>query len=277
MSIADIAKRTGQNYETLRKRIYRQKKSLYKLSTTDYKISKTDTPKNARVLVFSCIHAPFDIPEYLAFLLKQYKKFKCNTVVNLGDERDYHTLSRWDKDPNAMGTSEEADRAKRHLKRYYKYFPKVYCCTSNHVMRPLRLASSIGIPGEFFKSINDINEAPSGWKWADEWEIDNVSYFHGEGFSGENPQITAIKSKHKNTVMGHLHSVAGIQFAASEDKLYWSMVVGCGADNNTYAFNYGKNNRRKPIIGCGIVINGEQPFFIPMNLGSKIEYVKGKK
>jgi hypothetical protein len=34
-------------------------------------------------------------------------------------------------------------------------------------------------------------------------------------------------------------------------------------DVDAYAFQYGKNSKDKPVIGCGVVIDGV-PSFIPM-------------
>lgn len=42
------------------------------------------------------------------------------------------------------------------------------------------------------------------------------------------------------------------------------MQVGCGIDKTSYAMAYGKNFR-KPIISCGVVIEGN-PYIEMMNL-----------
>ena len=50
------------------------------------------------------------------------------------------------------------------------------------------------------------------------------------------------------------------------------MAVGCGVDNSSMAYAYGRNFKNKPILGCGVVIDG-LPYAEPMNLGSKIRRV----
>jgi len=48
----------------------------------------------------------------------------------------------------------------------------------------------------------------------------------------------------------------------------WGMAVGCGIDNKSMAFAYGKHFLKKPILGCGVVILGE-PHISYMQLGEK--------
>ena len=45
------------------------------------------------------------------------------------------------------------------------------------------------------------------------------------------------------------------------------MAVGCGVDNKTMAMAYGKNFKNKPIISCGIVVDGKFPVVEYMDLG----------
>lgn len=35
-------------------------------------------------------------------------------------------------------------------------------------------------------------------------------------------------------------------------------------DETAYNMRYAKNSKHKPILGCGVVIEGEQPVFVPM-------------
>ena len=46
------------------------------------------------------------------------------------------------------------------------------------------------------------------------------------------------------------------------------MNVGCGIDAKAYAFNYGKDSRKKPILSCGVVIDGK-PYLEIMTLDKK--------
>ena len=55
------------------------------------------------------------------------------------------------------------------------------------------------------------------------------------------------------TVIGHTHSSAGVHYTANERDTIFGMNVGCGIDVKRYAFAYGKDFPRKPIISCGVV------------------------
>ena len=63
-----------------------------------------------RVLAFSCNHSPFHHKDALRFLKEQKKIWKPDVVVCLGDEMDYHMMSRHPKEPDAMGAMEEDNR-----------------------------------------------------------------------------------------------------------------------------------------------------------------------
>ena len=69
------------------------------------------------------------------------------------------------------------------------------------------------------------------------------------------------------TVSGHAHGNAGVSATASDHRLVWGLAVGCGIDIDSMAFAYGKHFSQKPIIACGIVINGKTPVCEMMDLG----------
>jgi hypothetical protein len=44
----------------------------------------------------------------------------------------------------------------------------------------------------------------------------------------------------------------------------WAANSGCLIDVEAYVFNYGKESRFKPTLGCSVVIDdGRTPIFIP--------------
>lgn len=59
------------------------------------------------VLAIPDIHAPFQHPKTIEFLQYVYNHFKCDRVVCLGDEMDFHAISRWPKDPDGHGAGLE--------------------------------------------------------------------------------------------------------------------------------------------------------------------------
>lgn len=224
--------------------------------------------KTKNVLVISDTQIPFQHKDYLKFLKAVEKKYKCNEVVHIGDEVDFHAISEWDSDPDGLSAGDEFKKALKELKNMYSAFPNVKVCISNHTDRPYRKAYKNGMPRAFLKDYAELLQAPPGWLWDEYWIIDDVQYEHGEGLSGRNGAIKAAEGNMRSTVIGHIHSHAGIQYSANPRFLIFGFNVGCLIDRHSYAFRYGKKFKAKPIIGCGVVIS-RVPIFIPMQLNAK--------
>ena len=222
--------------------------------------------RKSNVLVIADTHFPFEKEGYLEHCLAMFNKYNCNQVVHIGDEVNLRGVSQWEKDPDGFSPGTEALLAQEKMKIWYKAFPNVKVCIGNHTARPFRMAKSNGIPKKFIKSYEEAWEAPRGWQWADSWEIDGVHYTHGTGFSGANAAVTIATRHRQNTVIGHIHSQAGIQYSASKIDLVWGMQVGGALDDTSYAAYYAKDQLKKSIIGCGIVLQGKLPIFEPMCL-----------
>lgn len=219
------------------------------------------------VLACPDLHCPFEHQDSIQFLKAVVKKYKPDQVVVLGDEIDAHSLGDYDHDPDGLSAGDELEAAIKHLQPFYRLFPNAMVCTSNHTSRPYRQAFKHGIPKAFLKGYSEFLQAPKGWKWADAWEIDNVIYEHGEGFSGASAAIKSANGNMQSTVIGHIHSFAGIQFSANARHLIFGFNAGCLIDRHKYAFAYGKKLKAKPILGCGLISSGI-PTFIPMILNS---------
>lgn len=224
------------------------------------------------VLVIPDMHIPFHHKDTLEFLKRVKKKYNPNKFICLGDEADYHGLGNYDHDPDGRSAGDEHSELLKHLIPFYKEFPTMDVCTSNHTSRPFRMAYKHGIPKAFMRDYKDFLQAPKGWNWKDSFEIDGVIFEHGEAFSGRNGAIKSAEANMQSTVIGHLHSHAGIQYLANDKHLIFGFNVGCLIDRHEYAFNYGKHFKNKPILGCGIISEGI-PTFIPMLLTSKGKWV----
>ena len=97
---------------------------------------------------------------------------------------------------------------------------------------------------------------------------------HGTNKCGKYAHIQAAYDNRQSTVIGHIHSNAGIGWIANSKDCIFGMTVGCGIDRKKYTFSYGVDFRSKPILGCGIVSGyGEHAQFVPMNLGKKVIYL----
>lgn len=221
----------------------------------------------SKVLVISDTQIPFHHKDYLPFLRAVSKKYTINEVVHIGDEVDFHSISSFDANPDGYSAGDELKAAVKEMKKLYKLFPNVKACTSNHTARPFRKAFHHGIPRAFLRDYAEFLEAPKGWSWKDEWEIDGVLYQHGEGFSGRNGAIKAAEKNSQSTVIGHIHAFAGIEYSATPKYLIFGMNVGCLIDKDAYAFAYAKHMSNKPIISCGLVLEG-RPVLVTMPMTS---------
>ena len=222
----------------------------------------------SRVLICGDLHIPFEHKDYLKFCKSVYKKYRCNRVVMIGDIIDSHAISYHETDVNGMSAGEELELSKERIKPWVKAFPKAYVTLGNHDLLIKRKAQTHGLPIDLFKPMAELYGTPK-WDWVQGVEIDGVWYTHTGGGSGKTAHIRAMETHRTSIVQGHAHSAAGIGFSASYKDLLFAMNVGCGISPESYAFAYGKGFAARPILSCGVVINGTQPYLIPMKLGDK--------
>lgn len=219
----------------------------------------------SKVLVIADDQHPFVHPDYCRFLKEVSKKYKTNLVVHIGDEADSHALSDYEHDPDGFSAGEELEKAKESLQPLFKAFPKVMVCVSNHTDRIYARAKKSGIPRAYLKDYREFLDAPRGWVWKNEWEIDSVLYKHGIEYRGIQGALNACKDSMQSTVIGHLHAEAGVLYWSNGKKVLFGMCVGSGISTKAYAFDYGKTFRKKPVLSCGVVIHG-RPYLETMNL-----------
>ena len=140
-------------------------------------------------------------------------------------------------------------------------------CIGNHDLLIYRKAKTHGFSKAFVRTWNEIFDLPKDWIWNTRFVEDNILFMHGTGFSGLYPHANACRQHRMNVVMGHCHSVAGVEYTACEKDLLWGMAVGSGVDDKKVVFDYGQDNPRKSIISCGVILEGGKiPLVIPMEL-----------
>lgn len=206
-------------------------------------------------------HHPFCHLDALSFCVAVKQKYQPTEFVCLGDEVDFHAFSRYPKDPNGLSPGNELSAAIEGLIPFYKEFPVMKVCESNHTTRAHKLAFQSGLPSAFMNHIATVLNAPDGWKWANYWEIDGVRYFHGDaGRSGQYAHLHYLKAFKQSVVIGHIHSYAAVSWEGK----YFAVNSGCLIDESAYAFAYGKNLPNKPNLGCSIIFEGRNAVFIPM-------------
>lgn len=216
------------------------------------------------VLVISDLHAPFNHRDAIDFLRDTHKKWKCDRVVCVGDEADFHRISRHKPEPGSDGPEQELEKTIKVLEQVYKLFPTVNVCLSNHVQRPEKIAKEVGIPASFLVNTRTLLRAPKWWSWAESYIIDGVHYFHGDGYSGPQGALNAALGKRMSVAMGHLHTFGGVTYHYNGISRIFGLNTGCLIDIDSLAMRYGKILKNKPTIGCGVVIEGKEAYFIPM-------------
>ena len=221
------------------------------------------------VLAVPDLHIPYEHPDALVFLQAVDKIWfpgQQRIVCFLGDEIDAHNIgSRHMPDPNGRSPGDELEDAKLKLKDWYRVFPTARVCISNHTIRPWKRSYEAGLPKQFMRDIGEVLGAPPTWLWADRWVFEGVVFEHGENVSGPMGALNAAKQNQASTVIGHLHSFAGVVHSDNFHSKLYGMNTGCLIDVAAYAFSYAKNYRNKPTLGCGVIKNGN-PYFVPMIL-----------
>lgn len=217
-------------------------------------------------------HLPFTHPLYLRFCMDTFAKWRVNKIHIIGDLVDNHAISTsWDHDPNGYSASDEMIAAKKQLKKWLKAFPVATVSIGNHDARAFRAAAKIGLPDGFLRSYKEVWGTPK-WDWQFSHKFDGTLYEHGTGSSGKDAAIDRAIQKRTSLVMGHTHTYAGVKWHTNDTSRIFGLQVGCGLDLRSYAFAYGRDFPVRPVLGCGIVIDGDEAHFIPMPCGRGEKY-----
>lgn len=209
-------------------------------------------------------HFPFVHPNYLDFLQETFAKHNAFRVIHIGDLCDNHAISRWPSEPDAMGACQEFEQAREWVDRFAQAFPRVTLVLGNHDRIPERQAASLGMPTQYIKSIRDVWRLPAGWEIAEQVVIDDVMYEHGISWVGKDGALDKAKNSMMSCVIGHAHGHAGCKYMSNAQQLIFGMNVGCGVDIRAYAMRYGKYNKTREVLGCGLVYNSAHADFVPM-------------
>jgi len=229
----------------------------------------------AVVLAIPDLHIPAEHPKALEFVKGAAKEFKPDKIVFLGDIFDLHRASFHEHNPQMPSLYDEIQMCMDRIKPWIKAFPKAMVCESNHDSRIMRMSNKAGIPANCIKDVKEIFGLPKTWEFADKFIIDDVRYSHGMDCKGGAGGHYASVTKHRQSqVYSHHHSFGGMVWSATESDLLFGFNVGCMVDINHLAMRYGKWFPNKPVLGCGVIIDGRNPIFLPLDLGSKVKRKK---
>ena len=223
-----------------------------------------ETERQEVVGIISDLHFPFVHPNYIHFLEDTFRKHRVTRIVQIGDLVDNHAISRWQREADADGAVTEFELATKNVEIYTRAFPNVDALLGNHDLIPERQCATLGIPRCYLKGFRELWNLPKGWKIHEQLVINDVLYEHGLGVSGKTGAVDKATNAMQSVVIGHLHSFGGCLYESNSKMLIFGLNVGCGIDIDRYAFRYGKYNKNRETLGCGIVYDSANAVFVPM-------------
>lgn len=231
----------------------------------------------SNLLCIGDIHEPVCHPGYLTFCRDLRDKHKCDQIVFIGDVADMQAVSFHANNPQCPGALDEFHLTKKAMQKWYKVFPVAKICLGNHDLRVIRLAESVNIPPQYLRNFKEVWKTP-GWVYKNDFVIDGVYYWHGTGRGGIHPAFNVMKDMLMSTVIGHTHSAAGIKWIANPLRRTFGMDIGCGIDVDAYNFAYGQNQKKRPMLSAGVILDGiPQHFIMPCGTGEKYHKSRFRK
>ena len=222
---------------------------------------------NKRILVVSDLHAPYQHKDAIKFLSALNDKYSPDTIINIGDEIDNHAMSFHPSDASLYSAGDELKRARDVIWQLEELFPKMTLVESNHGSMAYRKAKVAGIPKEILRPYKEILDVKH-WNWVPHLEMtlpNKQPCFFIHGLSANTR--TLMTSKMMSAVQGHYHEKFEIVYQGNGERLNFGMTVGCLIDDGSMAFHYNKVFAKRPIIGCGMILDS-QPKLLPLVMKS---------
>lgn len=110
-----------------------------------------------------------------------------------------------------------------------------------------RKAFNAGLSKQWIRPLSEVLDT-TNWRYHEQLSIDNVLYVHGTGRKARQRAKQDIIS----VVQGHYHSESYVEYYVGRNAKYFALQVGCGIDDKSYAFAYGKHFA-KSHINVGVV------------------------
>ena len=223
------------------------------------------------ILIIPDTHAPYHHPDTVAFLKAVADRYNPKQVIHLGDEVDNHAMSFHDTDPDLDNAGAELAKAREFIAELSKAFPKMVLMDSNHGSLLYRRGKAKGIPRAALVPYRELLGAPEGWEWHFEYMVDDILFCHGDGKRGD--ALSAARYNFGSIVMGHHHSEFGIRWQAVQgNRMVFGMNAGCLIDDQSLAFGYNKKTSKRPVLGCGLLVNGN-PILLPMKVDDNNRWI----
>ncbi|MGI4796794.1 MAG: hypothetical protein ACRYG8_22630 [Janthinobacterium lividum] len=232
---------------------------------------------NESILVISDLHAPYEHPDALAFLVALRDAYGFERAICTGDETDGHAISFHTSSPNLPSAGQETDMARTFMRRLEAEFPVLDIMHSNHGSLIYRRQQDGGLPDHAMQSYRGFlfgerrkdgsthfpGDAGRRWRWHDDLEVtlssgDRALFAHG---LSSNVKL-AVQKTGTSVVQGHFHSMFDVvAMQGPKGSARFGITGGCLIDPTSYAYAYGKNIPLRPVIGCSGILDGQPVAF----------------
>jgi len=235
--------------------------------------------RNKNLLVIPDLHIPYHHPDAFRWLKKVKSHFKIHMAISLGDEIDGQSISFHHHSPELASPADELNRAIKiiHQKNgLHEQWPELYLCESNHGSLYLRRSSKIAsLPAAYMKEYKDIYKTPK-WRWAS-----NILLKSNKGliYCTHGRSSVALKmalSEGTSAIQGHYHSRFGINYVKTGSGILFNAFCGSLIDESSIAFEYGKLNLNKAVLGALRISKDGSPHLIKMDINKKTNRWSGK-
>ena len=216
-------------------------------------------------LVISDLHLPYAVNGWLDFIKDTYHKYNCqDEIIINGDLITFDAMSFHQKETDAPNGIDEYAITYDMVQQLVKAFPNAKMTIGNHDLLLVRQNKAIGIDKRFVKTLHELFDLPATWTIADDLVIDDVYYRHQGCSGGTNGARNSAVNNRMSTVVSHLHSFGGISFITNPNgDTIFGLNTGALIDDNSISARYGKLNKQKSTLGCGVVFNSQHAIFEP--------------
>ena len=209
------------------------------------------------------LHTPFEHKDALAFICAVRDEYKTQQAISVGDELNFGASSFHDADPDGPSPGDELSMSIKKLADWRSEFPVLRLARSNHGDMLARKMFANGLPSAALRDYAEIYKTPK-WKWSDEIieSMRGVNLVVRHSF-GSNLRSALNRVGDCCIAAGHHHSVFGVVYRRNLNYTQWALATGCLIDPQSTAFKYNKSDLDRPMLGCGVVVDG-QAIPVPM-------------
>jgi predicted phosphodiesterase len=219
------------------KEVETRPKNPYNLPKSDATILEPYILKAKRVLILSDIHLPYHDIDAITVAFNWAKKEKPDAILLNGDLLDFHSLSRYVKNPKMRDFAAEIDTFKHFFEVLSKVFEcKIHYKLGNHCERYehflfMKAHELVGV--EEFDFENIIKARANGINVIKDKRIvkcGNLNVFHGHEFFGSGGEHIAKGLWSKtgtSSLQGHNHRTQEYSYKNVDGKMYTTFASGC--------------------------------------------------